>query len=129
MSQYTNWSWPCVLIESPYSGDIEYNVNYARCAMRDCLKRGEAPFASHLLYTQSPNVGFVQDNDVNHICVGRDAAIEAGLAWGNRADKTVVYKDLGITKGMKYGIIDAHKKGRPVEYRTLRGSGWEDTNI
>ena len=42
--------------------------------MQDCLKRGEAPFVSHLLYTQSPHIGFVANNDPNHQCLGRDAA-------------------------------------------------------
>ena len=41
-----------VLLESPYAGDIEANLSYARACMRDCFERGEAPFASHLLYTQ-----------------------------------------------------------------------------
>jgi hypothetical protein len=41
-----------VLLESPYAGDVDGNLHYARAAMRDCLHLGEAPFASHLLYTQ-----------------------------------------------------------------------------
>lgn len=41
-----------VIIESPYAGDVDRNLEYLRAAMRDCLKRGEAPFASHALYTQ-----------------------------------------------------------------------------
>ena len=41
-----------VILESPYAGDIERNVKYARMAVRDSLSRGEAPIASHLLYTQ-----------------------------------------------------------------------------
>ena len=49
-----------VIIESPYAGDVERNVRYARAAMADCLKRGEAPFASHLLYTQEG----VLDDDI-----------------------------------------------------------------
>ena len=39
-----------VLLESPYAGYVERNLAYARACMRDCLLRGEAPFASHLLY-------------------------------------------------------------------------------
>lgn len=39
-----------VVIESPYAGDVERNLRYVRAAMRDCLLRGEAPFASHALY-------------------------------------------------------------------------------
>lgn len=30
-----------VIVESPYAGDIEKNVTYARAAIRDCLSRGE----------------------------------------------------------------------------------------
>ncbi len=44
-----------VILESPYGGtpeEVERNVKYARACLRDCLLRGEAPFASHLLYTQ-----------------------------------------------------------------------------
>lgn len=41
-----------VLIESPYAGDVERNIHYAREAVLDCLKRGEAPYASHLFFPQ-----------------------------------------------------------------------------
>jgi len=41
-----------VIIESPYAGDIEVNLKYAKLCILDSLKRGEAPLASHLLYTQ-----------------------------------------------------------------------------
>ena len=49
-----------VIVESPYAGDVEENVRYARACLADCLARGEAPFASHLLYTQPG----VLDDDV-----------------------------------------------------------------
>ena len=41
-----------VCIESPFAGNVEFNVEYAKLAMKDSLSRGEAPFLSHLLYTQ-----------------------------------------------------------------------------
>ena len=41
-----------VIIESPYMGNVKSNIAYAQQCMGDSLKRGEAPFASHLLYTQ-----------------------------------------------------------------------------
>jgi hypothetical protein len=41
-----------VILESPFAGDVERNLRYARAALRDSLHRGEAPLASHLLYTQ-----------------------------------------------------------------------------
>ncbi|WP_202915987.1 DUF7768 domain-containing protein [Pontibacter pamirensis] len=49
----------------------------------------------------------------------RAFGIEAGLYWGDKADKTVVYTDRGISRGMVYGIARALKASRPVEYRTL----------
>lgn len=101
-----------VIVESPYAGDIERNVKYARACLHDCLSRGEAPFASHLLYTQP---GVLDDN----VPEERKKGIEAGLAWGEKAGKTVVYFDYGITKGMQMGIERAKSAGRPVEYRRL----------
>ena len=106
-----------VVLESPFSGDIERNTAYARAAMADCLRRGEYPLASHLLYTQP---GILNDDDPNE----RKTGIEAGLAWGAFASKTVAYVDYGITKGMALGIDAAVAVGRRLEYRTL--DGWED---
>lgn len=107
-----------VIIESPYAGDVELNVKYARAALADSLQRGEAPFASHLLYTQE---GVLDDREPAQ----RMRGILAGLQWGYRADATVVYTDLGISQGMKMGIQAAEDFGRPVEYRTV--PSWERT--
>lgn len=101
-----------VIVESPYAGDIERNERYARACMKDCFDRGEAPFASHLLYTQQ---GVLDDTITEQRALG----IDAGLVWGQCADKTVLYTDLGISRGMEYGIANAEKYGRPIEYRTL----------
>ena len=106
-----------VIVESPYAGDVERNVRYARACLRDCLLRGEAPFASHLLYTQD---GVLRDA----VPKERELGIKAGLAWGGAADATVVYDDLGTTSGMEHGIIQARGQGRSVEYRQL-GTDWE----
>ena len=101
-----------VIVESPYAGDVEANVSYARAAIRDALARGEAPIASHLLYTQ-PGVL------VDKIEAERQWGIDAGLAWGRVADATVVYTDRGTSRGMEYGIAAAKAAGRPIEYRTI----------
>lgn len=105
---------PLVLVESPYAGDVATNVWYARSALGDCLRRGEYPFASHLLYTQP---GVLDDDDPDE----RHLGIEAGLAWGNRADMTAVYMDLGISAGMRFGIAHAERVRRPIEYRRIKG--------
>lgn len=101
-----------VIIESPYAGDIDANVAYARSCVRDALTRGEAPIASHLLYTQP---GILDDQ----IPSERHLGIDAGLAWRRVAEKTVVYTDRGISDGMKHGIAAAVAAGIPVEYRSL----------
>jgi hypothetical protein len=101
-----------VILESPFAGDVEANVSYARAAVRDSLTRGEAPIASHLLYTQPG----ILDDDVP---VERQWGIEAGLAWREVAHGSVVYADRGISKGMQYGIDAATAAGRSVEIRYL----------
>ena len=106
-----------VIIESPYAGDIKTNTRYARACMRDSLERGEAPFASHLLYTQK---GILKDDKPEE----RNQGIAAGFAWGKLAYKTVVYVDLGISKGMIMGIKKALKEGKQVDFRRLES--WID---
>ena len=105
-----------VILESPYAGDVDKNVAYARAALRDSLLRGEAPVASHLLYTQP---GVLDDGDPDE----RARGIEAGLAWGPVAEATVVYADLGISEGMQRGIERAREQGRTVHVRKL-GEPW-----
>jgi len=103
---------PLVIIESPFAGDKETNIRYARACMRDSLLKGEHPFVMHLLYTQDG----VLDDDIP---TERNLGIEAGLAWGKHASKTVVYTDLSITPGMELGIQRAKEEGREIEYRKL----------
>ncbi len=78
------------------------------------LLRGEAPYASHLLYTQP---GVFNDDDPGE----RQHGIDAGLAWGDAADAVVVYEDLGHSRGMAYSIRRHKKAGRTVELRRLPG--------
>ncbi|MCF7910613.1 hypothetical protein K9L16_03000 [Candidatus Pacearchaeota archaeon] len=106
-----------VILESPFKGnkgEVKRNTKYARRCARDCFLRGEAPFASHLLYTQE---GILDDTIFNE----RELGIKAGLEWGKFAEATVVYTDLGITEGMKQGIQRAKDEGRKLEYRSLNG--------
>lgn len=110
-----------VIIESPFAAKTpearERNIAYARAAVRDSLLRGEAPIASHLLYTQPG----ILDDDVPE---EREHGIAAGLAWLQAADATAVYHDRGISAGMRFGIEAADSAGRPVEYRRLPHAEW-----
>jgi hypothetical protein len=104
-----------VILESPYAGEVEANIAYGRQCLRDSLLRGEAPIASHLLYTQP---GVLDDG----VPAERQQGIDAGLAWRKVAQASVVYIDLGVSKGMEYGIKAAQEVGIPVEYRQLHGT-------
>lgn len=103
-----------VYVESPYGSNdpetIRRNIEYARACLCDCLLRGEAPFASHLLYTQ------VLRDEVPE---ERELGMEAGFSWGGCADATVEYEDYGISSGMQKGIERARVEFRQVEYRKL----------
>lgn len=101
---------PLVIIESPYSGDVVRNTEYARACLLDSLRRGEAPIASHLLHTQ-----VLDDMRPDE----RELGIEAGLAWYRVAEKCVVYEDFGMSRGMAEGTARARSHGVPVEYRRL----------
>jgi hypothetical protein len=105
-----------VVVESPYAGatpeEIERNVRYARLAMADCLSRNEAPFASHLLYTQP---GVLDDK----VPEERKLGIEAGLQWSECASVSVFYIDLGWSPGMLAARERAEQEGRTVETRSI----------
>jgi hypothetical protein len=102
-----------VVIESPFAGDVERNIAYARRCVRDCLDRGEAPIASHLLFTQD---GILDDGVPNERTLG----IAAGLAWLPVADAMVLYVDHGISPGMTAAMTVATNLSIPVEQRRLR---------
>ena len=103
-----------VVLESPFAGAVEANIAYAKQCVHDCLKRGEAPIASHLLFTQP---GVLDDNDPEE----RKLGIAAGHAWTSVADAVVVYIDRDVSSGMKRGIEVAQELGVPVEFRKLPG--------
>ena len=107
-----------VILESPFAADtqevLDLNITYARECLRDSLMRGEAPIASHLLYTQP---GVLRDGVPSE----RQHGIDAGLAWRKVAEASVVYADRGISNGMKYGIQAALDVGIPVQVRHIHG--------
>lgn len=111
-----------VILESPFAGKSKNpviaawqrwrNRQYARACLRHALLKGDAPIASHLLYTQR---GVLNDGDAVERCHG----IRAGLAWYGYAKAAVVYVDRGISGGMQQGMDAAKANAVPIEYRTL----------
>ena len=106
---------PCVVLESPYAGDTRKNTHYARLCMHDSIMRGEAPIASHLLYTQ-PYI--LDDNDPFERAMG----IACGLAWLPKASYSVYYTDRGWSTGM-LGALHEHnlRHNYPFRIRSLEG--------
>lgn len=103
-----------VMLETPrpFAVDVARSMRYARSCMADCLRLHDAPFAAHLLYTQAG----VMDDSVPTM---RRLADEAGQAWCEKSQATVVYTDLGVSRDMMDAIERAEAAGRPVEYRKL----------
>lgn len=101
-----------VILESPYAGDIERNLLYARRALRDSILRGESPIASHLLYTQP---GVLHDADHSERALG----MSLGWAWIYASDAVVAYTDYGISKGMEAGLARARSIAKPILHRQI----------
>lgn len=106
----------CVIIESPLNDLtrelIEENKRYARKCILDSLRRGEAPYSSHLFFDHPEIFDDLKQDE-------RESGMLAGFAWGIRADMVAVYTDRGISTGMERGIAHYTLKGIPVEYRRL----------
>jgi len=101
-----------VILESPFAGNVERNIDYARMCVRDSLSRGEAPIASHLLYTQEG----ILDDDVPE---ERIWGIDAGLAWKEVAEKHIFYVDYGYSRGMEYAKQYATDNNITIEERKI----------
>ena len=100
-----------IILESPYRGQIDRNVKYARLCFREAfLRYGDIPVASHLLYTQ-----VLDDN--NHF--ERHIGIQGNFVWTDLCQTVVVYTDLGFSEGMEAAILNARAKKKHVEFRNL----------
>ncbi len=111
---------PRTIIESPLGTrpdgtraspeELKRNQEYAIRCVRHSLSIGEAPFASHVLYP------LVLDDAIPE---ERGQGIQAGFAWGARADQVAVYLDYEITPGMIEGIERARLAGQRIRYRKI----------
>jgi len=105
-----------IVIISPFATEDEAarkrHILYARRCVRDALLRGEFPFASHLLYTQS---GILDDD----IPAERQQGIAAGHAWMKVADRIAIYTDYGESGGMLADIAYAEHLKIPIAKRSI----------
>lgn len=103
-----------VLIESPYGArshktKLTYKDYLDQCIL-DCIRRGEAPFASHRMYTRALN---------DHNPSERELGMTLGWEWLRVVEHVVVYEDYGISRGMETGIERAKSFGFNPEYRKI----------
>ena len=108
-----------VIVESPYAGDTDRNHAYCVRACADCFRRGETPFASHLIY---PHVL----DELNP--EERERGIAAGYEFWPIAEKIVFYTDLGMSSGMQRAMNRAQELGLKIEGRTIGANSKEVKN-
>ena len=93
-----------VYIASPYAGDVEKNVEFAKAACRYAMEQNCTPIAVHLLYPQ-----YLDDNDPiqreSGLCMGHRVLEACDELWlcGSR-----------ISTGMAMELQEAQKLGIPV---------------
>lgn len=121
-----------VLLESPFSGNIQRNVAYTQRAMADSRQRNEAPIITHLLWTQHHEKAdhFVSDYDPKYTLpnLGRESALEQLKAIRRRVHKVVFLVDYGYSNGMKHGLEHCKKEGIPYEERKLGNTEEDEVN-
>lgn len=120
---------PRCTVDNVRAAESSLHARYLAAALRDCVLRGETPYASHGLLTLP---GVLRDD----VPEERELGIRAGFAWREAAHGTVFYTDLGWSSGMRAGekhAIDLKNEHlarftRPtfhwIEERTL-GPDWD----
>jgi len=111
-----------VVIESPYSGDIDRNIRYlALCGFDAALLHDELAYASHAWMTQHPRAKglFVSDYDPKWDVLTRNQAIALSQRMRHLATMTVFYVDLGWSSGMMAARAYCEEHDLPYTCRTL----------
>ena len=93
-----------IYIASPYAGDVEKNIEFARAACRHCMAQGNVPVAVHLLYPQ-----MLDDSNPEERALG----LELGREVLARCDELHVYGEQ-ISSGMAAEISLAWEMNIPV---------------
>lgn len=105
-----------LVVESPYAGDVERNVEFCENVCRYFAMNGHAPLASHLLYTR------FLDDTIPH---ERVTGIDAGLAWARHATEAAFCLRPGdvMSGGMKYALERHQREGRTYNFYRFTQDG------
>lgn len=98
-----------VYIASPYSGDIERNVAFAKAACRYAMNQGVTPIASHLLYPQMLDDGVPEERKL-----GTDMGLRILKVCGSE-----------LSSGMEQEIRAARQLQIPLRRVSEQEIGWE----
>lgn len=93
-----------VYICSPYSGDIEVNIEKTKTYCRHAVREGHVPVAPHLMFPQFLN----EDKD-------RELALQMDLVLLERCDELWVFGET-VTSGMKAEIAYANNKDIKIRF-------------
>lgn len=95
-----------IYVCSPYRGEVEKNVKFAKKICRKIVMEGNLPIAPHLYFTQ-----FMDDN----IEVERNKAIDINLKILNNCDLLLICGN-HVSSGMGQEIKYAKENGIEVKY-------------
>lgn len=93
-----------IYVASPFAGDVERNIEYAKQACRTVMDSGHAFFAPHLLYPAILDDSVPQE---------RQLGTGMGLAMLSRCDELWVFGDR-ISNGMRAEMQEAERLGVPI---------------
>jgi len=110
MSTKTHDKSPVIFIESPYAGNVVTNVEYAKAAMLDSIKRGETPIVAHLMFPRA-----MDDGDPRQ----RELALRMCRTLRTRCDAVAFYVDLGTSDGMRRAMEEAAIDGIIKDIRCI----------
>jgi len=129
---YGGYAWDCGCAHCTAADRRKWeatrNARYLAACLRDCVRRGETPYASHGLLTLP---GVLRDD----VPEERELGIRAGFAMREAMHATAFYTDLGWSRGMRAGeehaktllrqaVLPDDLACHKIEYRTL-GPDWD----
>ena len=93
-----------IYVASPYAGNVEENVEFAKRACRHVMECGHAFFAPHLLYPAILDDGIPEE---------RKLGIDMGLAMLQRCDELWLFGE-NMSAGMQAEKDEAERIGLPI---------------
>ena len=96
---------PLVYIASPFSGDVEINVERAKRYCKFAISKGYIPLAPHLHYPQ-----FLDDRDMEE----RELGLHFALILLGKCEELWVFGE--VSQGMADEIEKAERRKMPIKY-------------